>query len=405
MKRLFFILTVLLIGLQPLMAKMPAYHNPVAPEMPILAWYSILPDSAQTPERYAELREAGFNISFSHFDTNGQIARALEAAEGSGVKLMLTSYDLWSDTEGTVRRFSGNPGVAGWFLRDEPTGDGFAPLADLGNRIAAIDSTHLIYLNLLPSLVPANDLKTKDYEEYVQRFVNEVDLPQISFDLYPIVQDPATGQVYPREQLFENLEIVSRVARRTGRPFWAFCLATAHDPYPVPNAAHMHYEAFSALAYGAQGIQYFTYWQPKSMQWNFHNAPVDETGRRTDVYYLVRDLNREIQALAPVFLGAEDNMVRFFGDNLPAGVTALEEMPSGVKNLAADGLGMLVSQFCNGDARYLMLVSRDINHSQTVDIDCTASFSQLNPDGTARPFSANKLTLAPGGYLLLKYNL
>ena len=34
--------------------------NPVSPEFPILAWYSILPDSAQTRERYDELREAGF---------------------------------------------------------------------------------------------------------------------------------------------------------------------------------------------------------------------------------------------------------------------------------------------------------------------------------------------------------
>ncbi|MDE7396324.1 MAG: hypothetical protein K2M98_01210, partial [Muribaculum sp.] len=54
-----------------------SYVNPVAPEFPILAWYSILPDSAQTPERYNELREAGFNISFSHFKTNEQIDTAL----------------------------------------------------------------------------------------------------------------------------------------------------------------------------------------------------------------------------------------------------------------------------------------------------------------------------------------
>ena len=44
-----------------------AYRNPTGKEFPILAWYSVLGDGNITPERYKELRNAGFNISFSHF--------------------------------------------------------------------------------------------------------------------------------------------------------------------------------------------------------------------------------------------------------------------------------------------------------------------------------------------------
>ena len=109
-------------------AGVPQYINPAGDEFPILAWYSILPDSAQTPERYRELREAGFNISFSHFKSNAQVERALGAMAGTGVRLMLTSHELVDDTEATVNRFKDCADVAGWFLRDEPTASGFPEL-------------------------------------------------------------------------------------------------------------------------------------------------------------------------------------------------------------------------------------------------------------------------------------
>ena len=83
LKKLLFILSLLVATAA--YSSIPVYRNPVSPEFPILAWYSILPDSAQTRERYDELREAGFNISYSTFTGNKQIERALTAAEGSGV--------------------------------------------------------------------------------------------------------------------------------------------------------------------------------------------------------------------------------------------------------------------------------------------------------------------------------
>ncbi len=381
-----------------------SYVNPVAPEFPILAWYSILPDSAQTPERYNELREAGFNISFSHFKTNEQIATALTAAEGTGVKLMLTSVPLYSDTRSTVDRFCNHPGVAGWFLRDEPVASGFPDLSAFRDRIVASDTTHLLYLNLFPIMVSAKDLGTRDYEDYVQQFVDEVRLPLISYDFYPIVNDDSTGTIYSREQHFENLEIIRKVALRNNLPFWAFCLSTAHHPYPVPTYSHMRYEAFTALAYGAQAIQYFTYWQPSSKTWNFHHAPIDETGKRTDIYYMIRDLNREIQALAHIFLGADISDVAFTGKEIPTGTHRLTTLPEGFGEISSDGCGLLVSQFhsTNGNS-YIMLVNRDIDHAQTVNIVRPAGLFSVTSEGLLQPdYSDSPIVIAPGSYHLLQ---
>lgn len=379
------------------------YRNPTPGEFPILAWFSILPDSAQTPERYSELRDAGFNISFSHFYHDEQIQRALDAAEGTGVKIMATSNGIYSDTRNSVGKFKNHPGIAGWFLRDEPVAAGFKDLSDFRDRIMEADSTHLLYLNLLP--VPANptDYGTRDYEDYVQRFADEVRLPLISFDYYPIVENKDAGIIYTRPPFYENFEIIRKVASRNGLPFWAFCLSTAHDPYPVPTAVHLRCEAFTALAYGAQGIQYFTYWQPEAGTWNFHHAPIDETGKRTDTYYLIRDLNREIQALSKVFLGAEIDDVAHTGDNIPQGTKRLSSLPEGFGELTSDGQGVMVSRFHNGKSDYLMLLNRDIDHAQTVNLQRPGGIRRVNPDGSLRRDSRDpKIVIAPGDYVIFK---
>ncbi len=396
-------LLLLLISSLQLSAKLPEYRNPTPGEFPILAWYSIVPDSAQTKERYQELREAGFNISSSHSYRDYHVLDALKASEGTGVKIMAKSNELYSDTKNSVEKFMSHPGLAGYFLIDEPLAKDFPDLKAFRDRIMATDSTHLLYLNLFPANVSAEHLGTKSYENYIERFVNEVQLPFISFDFYPIVENPKDGSFYWRPIFYENYEIISRVAKRHGIPFWAFCLSTAHDPYPIPTSVHLRCEAFTALAYGAQCIQYFTYWQPISQKWNFHHAPIDETGKRTDTYYLVRDLNREIQALSNVFLGAMVDDVSHTGKEIPQGTKRLTSLPKGFGEITSDGEGVMVSQFHNGNDRYLMILNRDIHHAQKINLQRPQGIKKVNPDGKLSADSRDsKIVIAPGDYVLYK---
>ena len=60
-----------------------AYRNPTGREFPILAWYSVLGDGNITPERYKELRNAGFNISFSHFYDIEDMAKGSQAVNAN----------------------------------------------------------------------------------------------------------------------------------------------------------------------------------------------------------------------------------------------------------------------------------------------------------------------------------
>ena len=380
------------------------YKNPTGKEFPILAWYSIVGDENLTPERYKELRNAGFNISFSHFGTAEDVAKGLKASRNTGVKLMVTCGELEKQTEETVNRFKNDKMVAGWFLRDEPVASGFPELRAFRDRVYKADPNHIVYLNLLPSIVSPKDLGTKTYEEYVQRFVDEVNLSQISYDFYPVIQEGE--KVILRPQFYDNLENVRRVGLRVGQPFWAFCLSTAHDPYPIPTDTHLRIEAFSALAYGAQCIQYFTYWTPGTTVWNFHNAPIDDQGKRTHVYYMVKNLNREIQNLAWVFLGAKSLDVSHTGENIPEGTKRLATLPSKIHSVEADGQGVLVSHFANGRNHFLMILNRDIDQAQNVTIRMEKGLKRVLPTGkTVKVASGGVQTvnLAAGNYILYQW--
>ena len=195
------------------------------------------------------MAEAGFNISFSHFRSLDEVKQGLEASQGTGVKILVTCTELVNDTENTVKQLRHHPQTVGYFLRDEPVCAELPGLATLAENIRKADDTKLLYLDLFPNYVDRAHLGTLDYAEYVRRAINEVKLGFISFDNYPVTFDGV------RDMFYSNLADVAAESKKAGVPFWAFSLATAHDPYPVANRAAMRLQLFSSLAYGAQGIQ------------------------------------------------------------------------------------------------------------------------------------------------------
>lgn len=374
------------------------YVNPAKGEFPIMGWYSI-PDSALTPERFAEMREAGFNLSLSHLKNNSEVERSLKAAEGSGVRLFVMTGDLEKNPRATVERFRDHPQLAGWYLLDEPSANAFPRLASLRDSVYRYDTRHLPYINLLPDFVEPKQLGAKDYDDYVRRFIEEIRLPMVSYDLYPIIRTPE-GKIYVQDNLYSNLECVSRLSKEHGMPFWAFCLASSHGHYPEPVDSHMRLEAFAALGYGAQGLQYFTYWDPY-----FHtNTPIDDAGRRTAVYYRVQNLNKEIHALSKIFLGSEVYGVWHTGDSIPRGTSRRSApLPAPFTgDISADGIGLMVSHFKGGDGHtYLMLVNRDIEKAQRVTAPFSGRLKAIQPDGSRRKALPVEY-IRPGGYLLYR---
>ena len=244
-------------------------------EIPILAWYGIPADEAKV-ERFQELKDAGFTLNFRGYSNADEVVKALDAAQKVGVKIIAACPELRNDTEATVKRFMKHPALAGYFLRDEPLSSDFPALGEWARKVQAVDDKHFCYLNLFPNggKEHLDALGVQSYREYVSRFDREVPMQFLSFDHYPITYDGMKPEWY------ENLEEFSDESKKAGKDFWAFAMATKHWKYPHPTLATLRLQMFSDLAYGAQGLQYFTYWTPVNSEgFDYEFGPIGLDGR------------------------------------------------------------------------------------------------------------------------------
>ena len=357
--------------------------------IPILSWYSIPAEDA-TPERYMEMKEAGITHNFSHLSRLEDALKSLDLAEQAGVKVIFTCNELEKDPEGTVEKVKNHPALAGYFLRDEPGRKDFPALGEWARRIISRDSTHFCYLNLLPTYASPAGYGTPTYREYVHLFIKEVPIQLLSFDAYPV------GGNSLREDWYENLEIFSDEARKAEKPFWAFALATAHDPYPVPTVAQIKLQMYSNLAYGAQGLQYFTYWNPDTTHWNFHEAPVTLLKKRSSVYDMLQEVNAELQNRAYVFMRSRVLDVFHAGDSVPEGTKPLGALPSPVVELDTHGAGAVVSLLEKEGNKYLVIVNRSFDERFPLTIRFDGKADRIRKDGSSVPADNYMPTLLVG---------
>ncbi|MBP1664101.1 MAG: hypothetical protein H6Q19_1241 [Bacteroidetes bacterium] len=368
--------------------------------MPILAWYSI-PEAFSTTERFGELAETGINLHFSFYSNANEVQKALDLAGNSLLKVIISCPELETETEKTVRRFMYHPALAGYYLQDEPTASQFGKLREWVKRVRAVDSIHYCYINLFPNDVKPRKLEASGYRSYVNRFLKEVSVWFLSFDHYPVMGETL------RPIWYENLEIIAAASRKYNLPFWAFALTTAHDYYPVPDMAELRLQVYSNLAYGAQAIQYFTYWTPPVDAYDFHHGPITLDGKRTNAYDLIKAMNTEIRALSGVFLGATVMSVHHTGTTIPKGTKRLKKLPAPFLKIDTGNSGAVVSYLKNGDKKYLIIVNRSFLKPLDLRIELNSnSVRQVLKNGRVNllPSGSACFQVEAGDVLILRYN-
>ncbi len=356
--------------------------------IPILGWYSIPPEEA-TSARYLEMKEAGFDISFSFLGSPQDVQKSLDAAHQAGMKIVISCPELKNETEKIVKRFMNHPALAGYFLRDEPAVDAFTDLGNWAKRVNAVDPKHFCYVNLFPNYATPLQLGTADYREYVNKFAKEVPLHFLSFDSYPLTS--AEG-VY--EKWHQNLEIFSDEAKRVNKPFWGFAQSVLFDnKHEDPTLATMRVQMFTNLAYGAQGLQYFTYWTPVSSAEDFRGGPITLEGKRSTVYDNIKILNQEIKSLSGVFYGAKVKSLQFFGNTIPVGTKRMSVLPPPIRVFATEGKTALVSFMENGGRQFIVIVNTDYRKKMSLTLSGNPSLMRVLKDGSIVPASAYASTI------------
>ena len=386
--------------------------------IPVMSWGAIAANEVSV-ESYKKLREVGVNIDIAHFPNTDGITAALDAALKAGVKLMISCPELKSVPEKTVRLVMNHPALEGYYLGDEPDASKFQELADWCKVVRSVDKKHYCFVNLYPD-INSNKSKfgTPTYKEYIDTFDKMFPAPFLSFDFYPVVD----GGVHPR--WYENMEFFANKYKTDSRPYWAFALTTSYlaysDDAPKPSLddfyqlyktynpektfvhdvstlAELSLQIYVNLAYGAQGIEY----------WSFrgYGSPLDAEGKRTVIYDRVQKLSNEIQNLSGVFLGAKVISVAHTGLDIPAGTKLLTTLPAQIKLLETIGKGAVVSQLQNGENTFLVIVNRDFKNTMKLIISTDNTVKRVLKDGSLIPATeyANATEVDPGDVVIYMY--
>ena len=346
-------------------------------QLPIIAWAGI-PQQEISLERFLEMKEMGITINLSTYPDMAAMEKALNLANKVGLKIIASCPELKDKTEETVKKFMHHPALAGYFLKDEPIQKDFADLGAWVKKISSIDSRHFCFINLIAGIHPTKieALGATSYENYVKAFIQEVPTRVLSYDFYPVIGEEV------HERWYESLEIFSSLAQEAKKSFFAFALASSYNAlHPTPTLPALRLQQFSNLAYGALGLQYWSYWMSDGLQ----DAPLGADGKRTPAYDKIKEINKEVQDLATVFMGAKLKWVRHTGTVIPRGTTRLSQLPEAIRVFETDGPGALVSLLENGPNNFFVVVNRSLKETLKVFIYGNDSLRKVLKDGKIVP--------------------
>jgi hypothetical protein len=404
---LFLILCILI---PPALSQQRHEPAPISPKhFAVMAWG----DSPSDPDALRGMKEAGLNISgFCRAEDLDRVKAAGLTCFVNDPKIggyepdKLPDIDhIRQDVAALKKQIGNNSAALGFFLHDEPPASLMPGLGKLANLLREEMPDKWPYVNLFPYRVAPAVLGTSDYDSYVRMLVKTIGQPFLSYDNYSLVN----GEML--DPFYTNLEIFRRLSLELKTPFWNCILANAHFNYMEPSDATFNLQVYSTMAYGGRGIQYFTYFAPQIG--NYRLAAVDQFGNRTATWDMLRRINNQICALAPVLIRLRSTGVYHYPD-VP------EQAQSLVSSKLIDRVEMtqryvrppvagrfLIGEFEDDQHRpYFLIVNKDLRSSFQFHIhlrQAERKLIRISPySGQEEPFGREMDWLAPGAGILFR---
>jgi hypothetical protein len=383
------------------------------PEYPIGIWWPP-PPSQTTTQRYQEIAAAGFNFVIGG---NGVIndtynPTALKAAGDNNLRYVLrdsklsmyirdkSSSSVSTRIDELLKRHGGYKALTGLYLYDEPHKGRFGIIGHAKKYLKRKNSNYLPWVNLYGYTKDPSLTGVSIYEKYLRLYLNRnaaynkdgsnvVLPPFLSFDHYPLVEDTAITAIY-----FKNWALVRAYSRQAGIPSWGFIQSVdfkwnnnSYWPRRRPNEAELFWQVNVALAYGAKGLQYFTYWTPQDDEYvTFGEALVTEAGNPTPLHGYATNVNKDyLSVVGKVLLPLKsESVVHALEDSLPSGTTAFSDdgyvNTVSVRDPLNPATPVILGSFSNpavGTERYLLVVNRSFS-KQASNVKLTLNTSVVS---------------------------
>lgn len=388
---------------------------PILPWDPYHGWDR--PELAKHEDRFGGMARCNFNMA--GFVLPRDLPRCRKLGLGA---IMLTTdpaftnvqyiYDWKKLSDAEIDRrvkilvegAGSDPAIVGYFITDEP---GAGDFPALGKAVAAVKKYapgKLAYINLFPNYATlgapdTSQLGASSYTEYLERFVAEVKPQLLSYDNYMVqysmdMRDRAAAAGY-----YYNLLEVRRVALEHHLPYLNIVASSQLLPdKAIPSADNLFFQAYTTLAAGYRGVTWYTYFG------SYPYAPLDKAGKKTPTWPILKEVNRQVAALAPVLSQTTSTGVFF---SSPAPADNLPLLPGKIVKSVACNNPVMVGEFKDeAGGRYAMIVNLSLGHSAPLTLTTGEKSVELISamDGSRHPFNpAAGLWLTPGQGILLSF--
>ncbi len=325
----------------------------------------------RTVERYAEYKDAGFNTLLlqgnepykgENFETS-ELKRTMDRAYEAGIKRVIvfdsrleilsqseepivgegtefaTDEDLVAFVRQCLSDYQHHPAFYGVMLVDEPFWSQLPQAAKMYKACESALEGIYVQLNLLPLDATAASGRFQDpdgeyanlpvyeqYELYLRQFCEWSGCDRICMDSYPIRQNTKAGEAtgyYITDTHIRNLRILNEVADDFNCTLDAVAqtmgmgdLAGNSVWIKPPDRSEMYWQTNMYMGFGIKTFAYFTYWakQQNSVEAEYYDgsAFITRNGQRTDLYYTMQKIHREMQAFAPVILNFDYQGMRYY---------------------------------------------------------------------------------------------
>lgn len=288
-------------------------------EIPVGLWVTP-PGAYQNSSEYARIRECGMNFvnGFHYFEnSNLKIMQTLDFCSENNLKYFANKAVVADDivkyankpddallkkfTDG-IKPYASHPAFAGELMMDEPGKPLFAALAKFSQSYKKAYPDKLWHVNLFP-MYATGGIQAPSYADYINNWMIELNPEFVSYDSYPLLTD---GKIIP--DYYYNLDLIRAKTRFKKIPFWVFIQTLSIQGTPgvsnkrEPSEADLRWQVWASLAFGAKGIQYFTYWTPGGGTEQFGSALITVDGQKTVRYDYVKKLNADFLETGKILL-------------------------------------------------------------------------------------------------------
>lgn len=331
-------------------------------QMPIMVWYGPAVQNVNALDFWT-IRQAGFNQCLVDFQENAINSKALSFADSIGLRLYLTDSALnrfaarqdssLITIDSLTTLYHSHPSFLGYFLADKPGLKDFASISTLIDYLHSKHPSHPFFVQANPEYATPAALDTIVYRDYLSLLMQKLRPAFLSIEHYGILKDKL------RPEFFTNLAHARQMSLDNDSPFWAFALLVAFDNHPEVAHSHVRLQLFAGLAYGAKGVQYYSFRPPKDNIHEYGDAILSHEGDKTQAYSFVRMINSELEQLSPVLMRLKSTGI-YFSHPVPPGGQPFKpglpiikiNSPSILTGFFEDDVGQKYVMFVNTDFFY-----------------------------------------------------